>query len=342
MTMIPGAAATHPNISCIKKHCYGGYVGGSCTSVGSFSYGVMSRLEEGHGCCSEGEEAPPSTPNCCLFLGSSSDLVPDNPQIMAEQHQDESNRTDQSTVNEAAGSSNSLKDHDDKGDDDHDHRDQGWLQLSIGGFTAAATFPRHSNNNSSCNNDKQQQEEDNDDDDDQVLLLDHRRSSPRGRGGMIELDLLPLDSMATSSSSQQQQELRSYFGPNSMLHSEGPAEFRANNYCINTSSNFFLQHPGGPGRGVIISSPSFHPHQQINWPVNFIRPVSRTTLVSSTTLHPSSSSSTYFTRPFPLHAGLGHVATTARPAGIDFRVIDPPPRRPHSGIWFMLQAAQNQ
>ncbi|KAE8692769.1 Detected protein of unknown function [Hibiscus syriacus] len=66
---------------------------------------------------------------------------------------------------------------------------------------------------------------------------------------------------------------------------------------------------------------------------------------SSNTFRPigaagSSSSSvpsgSYFTRPFRLQPGID----VAGPSS-DVRIIDPP-RRPHSGIWFMLQASENQ
>lgn len=368
---IPGAAAPpHRNLSSsFTKHCYGGYVGGGCTSIGSFSdgsYGLMSRLEEGYGCSSEAEEStpppPPSGPAPCLLtLGSSSDPVLVSRQIfMAEQQPDESIRTDQSTVNQAAGSSNSLKDaprdQDDRGDDDHD---QGWLRLSIGGLTAATPRNDSDDHDDTDNKQQQQQQQGEEDEDDgrpqpQVLSLGHLRSSPGGRGGMVELDLLPPAGSSMSTASTSPQQLRSYIAPfNSMFHIGGPAEFRAPpppppprppltaNYLINTPSPLFLQHPGRGGT-ISLTSSSSPPHQEItNWPAN-------SRVVSSTTLHTCSSSSPslvvqppgpYFPRPFHLHAGIG--AATARPAGIDFRVVDPP-RRPHSGIWFMLQAQQNQ
>ena len=44
----------------------------------------------------------------------------------------------------------------------------------------------------------------------------------------------------------------------------------------------------------------------------------------------SSSSSASFMQSFP-------TAPTS-----DFRIVHPPPRRPHSGLWFMLQASQHQ
>ncbi|KAF2288356.1 hypothetical protein GH714_007007 [Hevea brasiliensis] len=148
---------------------YGGYAG--CGGGGfSDSFGLMSRLEGYDYCISE----------ACL----GSDLVPNPP--MAE---DES-RTN--SLNEPAGSSSK--------DNIQEDRDEGWLQLSIGGHTTS-----HESKH------------------------DHRQLDPTAtRGGLIELDLLPVHS------------------------------------------------------GIDVAGPSS-----------------------------------------------------------DFRVIDPP-RRPHSGIWFTLQASQNQ
>ncbi|KAL4346337.1 hypothetical protein GQ457_17G005660 [Hibiscus cannabinus] len=50
----------------------------------------------------------------------------------------------------------------------------------------------------------------------------------------------------------------------------------------------------------------------------------------------SSSLGSYFARPFQFQQGID----VAGPSS-DVRIIDPP-RRPHSGIWFMLQASENQ
>lgn len=76
----------------------------------------------------------------------------------------------------------------------------------------------------------------------------------------------------------------------------------------------------------------FSPHHQINWA---FRPIPITIAAPS-----SSSSSSYFPRPFQLYAAVDAAAPPPPPA-VDFRVIQPP-RRPHSGIWFTLQASQNQ
>ncbi|KAL8519983.1 hypothetical protein ACS0TY_010787 [Phlomoides rotata] len=74
-----------------------------------------------------------------------------------------------------------------------------------------------------------------------------------------------------------------------------------------------------PGYGYGIGSSSSNIfHQEINWAFRPMIPI-------------SSSSSLIGSGPFFQIDG----------PSVDFRVIQPP-RRPHSGIWFMLQASQNQ
>ncbi|XP_044492530.1 protein LAX PANICLE 2-like isoform X2 [Mangifera indica] len=94
------------------------------------------------------------------------------------------------------------------------------------------------------------------------------------------------------------------------------------------SSSLFFQHQG--------SSSTFPPYQEINWA---FRPISQNIAMASSSSSSSSSSSmpfgSYFARPFQ-HTGID----VAGPSS-DLRVIDPP-RRPQSGIWFMLLASQNQ
>ncbi|KAL3500969.1 hypothetical protein ACH5RR_035418 [Cinchona calisaya] len=303
MTMI------NPDQNISKQHCYGGnyYYCYYNYSEGSY-YGVMrSHRLEGYG-CSEELAAPPPTYTNCLLLGS--DLVVVGGQMAEDQ--DESRTTGDhyettSVVNEAEAAASAMSSKD-AAAANQEEDDPGWLQLSIGtGLTATAA----------AHNKQQQQEE------------DQRR---RGGGRMIEFDLLPAAAAAsTSSSSEQLQLLRA---PYSMFQQHLPPPPRPPLTTANYNNNTSL----------LLQQPTTFPlhHQEINW-ANF-RPVPITTLTSapfssttSTSLMPPGS---YFSRPFQLHAGLGSLAT-ARPAGTDFRVIDPP-RRPHSGIWFMLQAAQHQ
>ncbi|KAL7241337.1 hypothetical protein ACSBR2_006874 [Camellia fascicularis] len=159
-----------------------------------------------------------------------------------------------------------------------DDRDEGWLQLGIGGGGS------HEN---------------------KLDQVDPTTS----RVGLIELDLLP------SGSSQQ---VRS-----------SPPEFRVPS-ATNYGTSLFLQHPG--------TSSAFSHHQKVNWG---FRPISQNMMVASSSSPFASTSSlmppeSYFARPFQLHSGVD----VAGPS-LGFRIIDPP-RRPHSGIWFMLQASQNQ
>lgn len=79
----------------------------------------------------------------------------------------------------------------------------------------------------------------------------------------------------------------------------------------------------------------FSPHHEINWA---FRPIPISIAAPSSS---SSSFSSYFPRPFQLYAGVDVAPPATAAAAVDFRVIQPP-RRPHSGIWFTLQASQNQ
>ncbi|KAM4109389.1 hypothetical protein ACB094_03G115400 [Castanea mollissima] len=278
MTMVPAQ-----NLSKEQYHqyLYGGYAGcGGGGGVYRESFGLMNRVE-GYEYC--------STESC---LGS--DLVVGQ---MADQDESRTN-----SFNEAGSSSK---------DNIHEERDEGWLQLSIGGHTQTQSTAIHNNNN---NNNKH------DDHDHQVDPTSRRDSR------LIELDLLP--GGGTS------QQARPIGAP--MLHV--PPEFRAPRAIPNypsaatsfSTSSLFFQHPG--------SSSNF-PHQEINWA---FRPISHNigTVSSSTSSSPSYSPlmpiGNYFSRPFQYPSGVD----VAGPS-LDFRVIDPP-RRPLSGIWFMLQASQNQ
>ncbi|XP_044490910.1 protein LAX PANICLE 2 [Mangifera indica] len=141
------------------------------------------------------------------------------------------------------------------------------------------------------------------------------------RGGLIELDLLP----GGGGSSPQTRPVAPTFhvpefrGPRPVMNIAGANSF---------SSSLFFQHQG--------SSSAFLPHQEINWA---FRPIPQNIAMASSSSNSSSSLmpfGSYFARPFQVHTGID----VAGPSS-DFRVIDPP-RRPQSGIWFMLLASQNQ
>ncbi|KDP23279.1 hypothetical protein JCGZ_23112 [Jatropha curcas] len=274
MTMVPAQSLSKQQQQQLHLF-YGGYGGfGGGGGYNTESFGLMSRLEGYDYCISE----------ACL----GSDLVA-NP--MAE---DES-RTN--SLNEGAGSSS--KDNNNTTTDNNniqDDRDEGWLQLSIGGHSISHESKQ-----------------------------DHQVDSTARRGGLIELDLLP------GSSSNQARPLSA-----PIFHV--PAEFRIPSRPAIMSNSSFFQHQHQHQQGS--SSTTYPHHQEINWAFRHMPHIAS----SSPSPNSQSSSSSlivpmggsYFSRPFQVYSGID----VAGPSS-DFRVIDPP-RRPHSGIWFVLQASQNQ
>lgn len=87
------------------------------------------------------------------------------------------------------------------------------------------------------------------------------------------------------------------------------------------------------------ASPPHHHrhHQEVNWAFNI---GTASTSSSSSSLMPQIGGSSYFARQFHQLQSPMDVSAVGPPS-LDFRVVNPP-RRPHSGIWFMLQASQNQ
>ncbi|XWS39369.1 hypothetical protein CRYUN_Cryun18bG0047400 [Craigia yunnanensis] len=251
MTMVPAENLSKQHH---LPHCGSGCFYGCCGSSYTESFGLMSRV---HGYDYHSE--------ACL----GSDLGT-NP--MAE---DES-RTN--SLNEAGSSSK---------DNNQEERDEGWLQLSIGGQATRYVHNKHDQGDPTAR-----------------------------RGGLIELDLLP------GGSSQQARPLAPIFHM---------PEFRAPPrppFMHNFSTSLFFQHQQG--------SSSTFPHGETSWA---FRPIAQNIAAA-----PSSSSSSsslvplgsYFARPFQVQSGMDVAGTSS-----DVRIIDPP-RRTHSGIWFMLQASQNQ
>lgn len=193
-------------------------------------------------------------------------------------------------------------------------RDEGnWLQLGIGG---QADHNKH---------------------DDVVQGGPSPTAPPPRRGGLIELDLL------TGGSSQQV--MRPPLGAPIF----NMPEFRAPSSTFNTSL-FFHQHlqQAQLGSSSTTSFPHHgdHRHHQISWA---FRPILAQNIAAAAASSSSSSSSSslaplgsYFARvPFQVQSGMMQ-ADVAGPSS-DIRIIDPPSTTPHnSGIWFMLQASQNQ
>lgn len=281
---------------------------------------TMSRAAEGYENC--------STTESCL----GSDLVVGTP--MAE---DES-RTN--SLNEAAGSSSKDAQEEIKDQD----QDQGWLQLSIGGHTARSHS--HIDNKSHHHHHHH----------DQIL----EPTARRGSGLMIELDLLPGGGSSTSSSRQAAAAAaagaaRSSTGPTFQgvheiaIRGAPVTNFGSATNNFSTTPLMYFQHPGHHGSSTSTSS-NFppHNHHELNWGSfrpNLIHPSQNINIMASSTSLSSCSSSlmpqlgsSYFGRQFQLQPPT--VEAAAGPS-IDFRVVNPP-RRPQSGIWFTLQASQNQ
>ncbi|CAH9080280.1 unnamed protein product [Cuscuta europaea] len=140
----------------------------------------------------------------------------------------------------------------------------------------------------------------------------------RTRLGPVELDLLP-SGRPTGGYVSTAAELR---------HPQSIPPPSAVGYYSSTLSNYnnILQHPPWAFRPVMATPPQGHP-------------VAGSSSSSPFLYAPPVTGSRFVPRPaaFPLvYAGAGVVFP-----GFDCRVIDPP-RRQHSGIWFSLQASQNQ
>ncbi|KAL9421102.1 hypothetical protein AB3S75_038628 [Citrus x aurantiifolia] len=314
MTMVPAAEnrtkhqQQHHNHNHNLVYNYGGCGGSYSDSV----VGLMSRIQQQQ---QQGYEYSSSDQGC--LLGSDLDDVVvvsnnnnNNPIPMAE---DES-RTNSLSEAEAGSSSK----------DNQEERDEGWLQLSIGSHTKTSHGLKHH---------------------DDEVEVDPTARRGRGRGGLIELDLLPGGGSS--------QEASALLGTASTAFHHHAPEFRgqrpllmnmaaaagATTSSFSSSSLFFQQQQqGGGGSSSFSTFPHYH-HQEINWAFRPI-PIPQNIALASSSSSSSSSSlmpfGSYFARPFQVHTGLD----VAGPSS-DFRIIDPP-RRPHSGIWFMLLASQNQ
>lgn len=262
--------------------------------------------------------------DCFISLGGGSDL-------MAE---DES-RTEISNNNEETQGSSSKDIHQEINKDE----DGGWLQLSLGsGHVPSTSHYQHRPS-------------------DQISL------GPR----LVELDLLPGGSGSSSgggeSSSSQQLMMRPLTltapPPQQQQLSFQVPDFRGPFLTTaappTTITSLFLQPQHRAAGTTIDSVPAAmtYTHQYDYLP---FRPYPQSMTTSTTVLNPPLSSSPSFSGSLeqvpgsgsgsyhgrPLHFHSGSLDVTAGPAArMDIRVVDPP-RRPHSGVWFMLQASQNQ
>ncbi|KAI3763443.1 hypothetical protein L2E82_13298 [Cichorium intybus] len=259
------------------------------------------------GACGGGRSYLEGEYDCFISLGGASDL-------MAE---DES-KTEISINNEEAAGSSSKDIHEEINKED----DGGWLQLSLGGGHVQSTSHYH--------------------------RPDHQFSlGPR----LVELDLLPGGSGSSSGggggggeTSSQQMMMRplTLTAPPPQHLSFQVSDFRGSLPITAPAPTFFLQ----PHRGSAIDSvPVTFTHQQYDnnflpfrpYPLTLNPHLSSTPSFSGSLEQPPGSGS-YHGRPLHFHSGLD---VTGPPPRMDLRVVDPP-RRPHSGVWFILQASQNQ
>ncbi|CAI8592095.1 unnamed protein product [Vicia faba] len=203
-----------------------------------------------------------------------------------------------------------------------------WLQLSIGNTVLTSTTTKHD------------------------VDVDHSQA-PTNSSCQLELELLPTN--WTSSRSDLEQ-------PSTKDCSMFFEQTTPSSSSSSMSMSMSMSMPAGPS----------YSHQQHlvphNWAFGPLLPHSMAIMAPSTSYIPSSSSfsssqSCSSLRPslgpnyYPQyhHASPFHFPSSSSSSGFDqfdiagpsssshltFRVVDPP-RRPHSGIWFMLQASQNQ
>ncbi|OIW17293.1 hypothetical protein TanjilG_22405 [Lupinus angustifolius] len=197
-----------------------------------------------------------------------------------------------------------------------------WLQLSVGScyqsHSAAMTTTKHH----------------------QISKGDHHQMAPIIGSGLIELDLLP----DNRSHNYNWSSSPTMFSGRSC---QGGSSFGSASLLLEQTS-MSMGMPSGP-----FSAQAFGNIQQQNHSMP-IMPSSSFVTTSSSSYSLQSSSSfrplgSYFATPFPhfpsssSSSGFHQLDLVAGPTSdvTTVRVVDPP-RRPHSGIWFMLQASQNQ
>ncbi|KAJ7957494.1 E3 ubiquitin protein ligase drip2 [Quillaja saponaria] len=231
-----------------------------------------------------------------------------------------------------------------------------WLQLSIGcqSNTAAqlAVTASHCNIYNKL-------------DDDYNSDLDPNNLNLGGRGSRFaELELLPSSSTATGAAQYSAPELSGRTTLVPMFH-QAPGPSISYTSTTNTStSSLFFQNVSVQGSGSGNNIPYYHHSQEINW-ASF-RPMPNTMAMgmgmgwmpsssssSSSSLRPPPPHTTPHLgvgsflgiKPFQFHGGaaglIDHATGPSSSSDQYVRVIDPP-RRPHSGIWFTLQASPNQ
>nr|KYP64846.1 hypothetical protein KK1_019457 [Cajanus cajan] len=248
--------------------------------------------------------------------------------MMAEPEESSRHNTTTNEEAEAEAGGSTSKEEEEKGanlnNNNSNNNNNNWLQLSIG-LTST----------------KQQ---------------DRDRTDPTTTttgSGLVELDLLP---------SRRSTEIPAAVFPVVASGRGGGGS------SFGVSSSLFFEHQTTSCSSMSMSTASgpissTFGHQEMNWAFGPLFPHNSMPIMpsSSFTLPPPSSSSSssqscysslrpplgsYFPtpfHPFPSSSGFDQydVAGAGPSSDVTVRVVDPP-RRPHSGIWFMLQASQNQ
>ncbi|XP_031098866.1 protein LAX PANICLE 2 isoform X2 [Ipomoea triloba] len=205
-----------------------------------------------------------------------------------------------------------------RGEEEEEDDQKGWLQLSIGGGGGGSASAAASG----------------------------RENNGREGLGLVELDLLPPGPRPVpvpppqypfSAAAGAGVEFRAPPPPHFALTNSVAAPGAAVGY-ISAAPSYFLQQqqqPGGSDMNWAIRPAMAIPAPGVSAPSSSASPFMYA---------PPLSGSRFAPRPgaFPLlYAGVGGVGAGGSSPSLEFRVIDPP-RRPLSGIWFSLQASQNQ
>ncbi|XP_038880904.1 uncharacterized protein LOC120072580 [Benincasa hispida] len=190
------------------------------------------------------------------------------------------------------------------------NRDDGWLQLSIGGSRGGGD---------SVTGVKYDQRE---------LMILGRSSS-----GLVELDLLPGGGREIPTN-----------------YSRWVSDFSSSETATTSKTGTKTETGIAMPLFLGTSSSSNFVQQEINWAFRPVAGVgtgvpsssspSTSAVSSSYSLPVSSRRSSYLGRPLIQFQSVGVDTATAGPSS-DVRIINPP-RRPHSGIWFTLKALENQ
>ncbi|CAL0308320.1 unnamed protein product [Lupinus luteus] len=219
-----------------------------------------------------------------------------------------------------------------------------WLQLSIGScsHSASMTTTKHH----------------------QIFKGDHNQMASITGSGLIELDLLQGNRSHNFNWSKTSLEEPTMFSGKSC---QGGSSFGSSSLLFEQSS-MSMGMPSGPFSAQAFGNihQQNQPQEMMNWQLgppshsmpimpssSFVTTSSSYSLQSSSSLRtfsppPSLPLGSYFATPFPhfpssSSSGFHQLDLVAGPTSdvTTVRVVDPP-RRPHSGIWFMLQASQNQ